>query len=83
MADGPGFDGDDPNRVYETPAALWAAEVLRHAPSKGRGLLCASADIRYNSSRPSQLTFADNDAGQGLAGVGMEHGAFDARRQVA
>ena len=25
MADGPGFDGDDPNRVYETPAALWAA----------------------------------------------------------
>ena len=25
MADGPGFNGDDPNCVYETPAALWAS----------------------------------------------------------
>lgn len=24
MADGPGFDGDDPSRVYATPAELWA-----------------------------------------------------------
>lgn len=25
MADGPGFDGDDPSRTYATPAELWAA----------------------------------------------------------